>query len=127
MKPILETSKENDDNKEEEKDFTNEDDDLNSNNKDIESIVEFKKKPKNHLVLSIITMIVFSFPFGLAALVYSCKTIRQLREGKMSKAELSSKTSIILNVFAIITGTIAIILFIIQKLVMLVYSKQKIT
>ncbi|CAH2254343.1 proline-rich transmembrane 1-like [Pelobates cultripes] len=76
----------------------------------------------DYLCLSIVSLILCFLPLGVAAVIYSCKTVDSMRRGDMIMASSESRTSFTLNMVALglgIVGHVAWISFVIYYYVMI--------
>lgn len=74
-----------------------------------EQMSQYNYKPPRYLVLSLLTLIVFCFPLGLAALVCAIKVDHDWNAGHYEDARRSSRTAKLLSYSGIISGAVIIV------------------
>ncbi|CAH2318324.1 proline-rich transmembrane 1-like [Pelobates cultripes] len=65
------------------------------------------KHYNDYMALSIIMLLFFCLPFGIAALVFSCKMRKSMQRADMISAEKESRIAFILNMVALTLGLLA--------------------
>jgi hypothetical protein len=69
-------------------------------------VVQAGPKPKDHLIFSILTMILCQFIFGGIALLFSIMSRNRWRENNVIDATKFSQFSFIMNIVALVAGSL---------------------